>query len=133
MSRARANDEAPMVDAHVERIADLMADGAWGPVAEASMAMNAGVARGTVRKWAAMAGRLLRLTMDESKTEERRARNLATLDAVVAAAFQAGDFKATVSAVAEQNRLLGLVVQKHEVQAMTAEEADRLIAEAKKL
>jgi hypothetical protein len=43
------------------------------------------------------------------------------------------DLKSAVTACAEQAKLLGLVVQKHEIANMTPEEADRLIAEAAKL
>lgn len=122
-----------------------MVEGRW--VSGAShrfIAEKHGVAPATVKDWATSASRALRLIVAVDP-DEMRARLIATLETVVSKAmarqsatmggelYDNPDLKSAVSAIAEQAKLLGLVVQKHEVQAMTPEEADRLIEQAKKL
>lgn len=90
------------------------------------------MAESTARDWATNASRIVRLAV-QGDVEEIRARMVATLETVATCAIADEDWRTVVSAVAEQAKLLGMVVQKHEVSAMTPEEADRLIAEAAKL
>lgn len=127
-SRAREEN-----DVGVQDCVDLMVSGRWVPGKSVHViAEKHGVSWRTVENWATNASRIVRLAIQKD-TEDIRAQLVATLADIVSEARDAGDRKAAVMAVAEQAKLLGLVVQRHEVQAMTPDEADRLIAEAKKL
>jgi transposase-like protein len=87
------------------------------------IAQKHGVSPATVRDWATSASRVLRLAV-EADPEDIRARLLTTLEKVVASAmgrtspkstgdlYSNPDLKAAVSAIAEQAKLLGLVVTK---------------------
>lgn len=112
---------------------DLMVAGRWvSGRSHADVAFKHGVSPATVKDWATSASRVIRMAM-EGDLEDLRARMVATLEGITADAREAGELRAAVSAVAEQAKILGLVVQRHEVQMPTPEEADRLIAEAAKL
>lgn len=103
---------------------DLMAAGLWVPGRSHELvAAQFEVAPATVKDWATSASRILRLAVEED-AEGLRARLTATLDTIVSRALSADkpDYRAAVSAVDTHARLLGLVVQKHEV-AMTEEQA----------
>ncbi len=119
-----------------------MTTGAWVPgTSHRAVADEFEVSPKTVEGWATNASRIIRLAVAQ-EPEEIRARLLATLSTVTRMAlgrvgvnpltgdeYAAPDLKAAVSAVAEQAKLLGLVVQKHEV-AMSEDEARKVIAEA---
>lgn len=129
-SRARTRENA---DAGVSECVSLMTSGQWvSGRSHAEVARRHGVAESTARDWATNASRIVRLAV-QGDVEEIRARMVATLETVATCAIADEDWRTVVSAVAEQAKLLGMVVQKHEVSAMTPEEADRLIAEAAKL
>lgn len=122
--RTRASRE-PM-DAHVVEVAGMMAAGTWksGETAQV-LAAEHGVTVAAVEKWSAAAARMLRL-LDAPAMQALRARNVARLDEVYEDAADDGDHKARVSAIAEQNKLLGLIVQRMDVTGSTvsAEEWD---------
>jgi hypothetical protein len=124
---------------------DLMASGRWvSGRSHAVVAKQFEVSPRTVESWATNASRVLRLAV-EGDLEEIRARMIATLETIVAEAMDyqrvvtdregnseavpQADLKAAISAIDSQAKLLGLVVQKHEV-AVTDEEAAKLVAEA---
>ncbi len=111
-----------------------MTTGRWvAGASHADVALEFGVSPSTVKDWATSASRVIRLAV-EGDTQDIRARMLATLDTIVSTAmakkgvaitrsgrdvetefYPAPDLKAAVAAIAEQAKLLGLVVQKHDV------------------
>lgn len=119
-------------DAGVIECMNLMADGLWvSGKSHAEVAAKHGVSPATVKNWATNASRILRLGTEE-EAEDARARCVATLDTIVAIALQKKgirftdddeaeytlpepDLRAAVSAVGEKAKLLGLIVQKHDV------------------
>jgi hypothetical protein len=121
-------------DAGVREIMTLMTEGRWvSGSGHADIAFRYGVSPATVKDWATSASRVIRLAV-ESDPEDIRARLLSTLETVVSKAmsresatmtgelYPNPDLKSAVSAIAEQAKLLGLVVTKHEV-AMSEEQA----------
>lgn len=126
-TRARAN-----ADQGVRDCVDLMTAGQWvSGKSHADIAFKHGVSPATVKDWATSASRVIRLAM-EGDLEDIRARMVATLEGICAEARTAGEYRAAVSAVAEQAKLQGLIVNKQEI-TVSPEEADALIAEAAKL
>lgn len=103
-----------------------MAAGRWvaGETA-AALAAQHGVTLAAVEKWSAAAARMLRL-IDTPGMQALRARNVQRLDDVYDDASEDADHKARVAAIAEQNKLLGLLVQRIDVTgaAVSAEEWD---------
>lgn len=102
----------------------LMTEGLWvSGASHANIAFKHGVSPATVKDWATSASRVLRLAV-EADPEDIRARLITTLERIVQSAMSRDlpELKTAVSAVAEQAKLLGLVIQKHEV-AMTEEQA----------
>lgn len=91
-----------------------------------------GVEPSTVERWATNASRIIRASVS-GQLEDVRARMLVTLEGVIAEARAAKKHKEAIQAVDTYARLLGLMVQKHELKHMSEEEADRLLAEAAKL
>lgn len=94
-----------------------MTAGEWVPgLSHEYVARRCGVAPATVKDWATSASRVIRLAVDGDK-EDIRTRMLATLDTVIRRALgpKRGDLRAAVAAVESQAKLLGLVVQKHDV------------------
>jgi len=127
--RARTREGA---DAGIRDCLDLMTSGRWVTgKSHAAIATLHGVAETTAKDWATNASRMLRLLV-EVDVEDIRCRLVASLEGICADARDAGDHRAAVGAVDSMAKLLGLVVQKHEV-AMTPAEADAIIAEAVKL
>lgn len=113
----------------------LMADGLWvSGRSHADIAFKHGVAPATVKDWATSASRVLRLAV-ETDPEDIRARLLATLETVVSRAMSresatmAGelypnpDLKSAVAAVAEQAKILGLIVTRTQDVPLTEEQA----------
>lgn len=99
LAHARARE----VDVFVVDIARAIVDGRWGPGSDLAYAAEKGVQPGTVREWSAEAMRMLRVGHD---VDTYRSVNLVRLDEVYSTSVL--DPKARVSAVAEQNRMLGL-------------------------
>lgn len=144
----RAREDA---DAGVRDCLDLMTSGRWVTGrSHQDVAARHGVHAETVKKWATNASRIIRFAI-EGDVEDIRARMVATLDTIVAAAMNAteqhavrtedgietvqlpkADLRNAISAIETQAKLLGLVVQKHEV-AMTEDEARKILNDAKKL
>lgn len=128
-------------DAGVRDCVDLMTAGRWVTGhSNRVIAKKHGVSPATVKNWATSASRIIRASVEPDR-EDIRARMVATLDTVVARAMRlkkpvymrgdgegvttlmdAPDLRAAVAAIDTQARLLGLVVQKHEV-SMTEDEA----------
>lgn len=102
------------VDALVFEIAQRMAAGEWKPADAEQYALREGVSVSQAQAWAVRAGKFLRVA-DPSEAQMLRARNVDRLDETYQAAADDGDNKACVSAVEAQNKLLGLIVEKHEV------------------
>lgn len=110
-----------------------MSRGAWNRAALEQIAAREGADPAAVEKWASSAGRMLRLASTD-QVSALRARNVARLDEAYDLALEhevvtadgdiheSPDIRAAVAAVAEQNKLLGLIVQKHEVSGPSAEE-----------
>lgn len=139
----RAREDA---DAGVKDIVELMTSGRWVTGAShQAIAAKHHVHPETVKKWATNASRIIRFAI-EGDVEEIRARMVSTLENIVSTAMTyervitdrhgasftvaQPDLKAAVSAIDLQAKLLGLVVQKHEVQ-MTEEEARRVLSDAR--
>lgn len=98
-ARARARE----LDAIIASIARTIIDGRWRPGETVhELAAEHGVKPHRVEEWAAEAGRLIRIGPD---VETYRAVNLRRLDETYA---RAEDAKAAVSAISEQNKMLGL-------------------------
>lgn len=128
---ARTREHA---DQGVKRCIELMTEGRWVTgKSHQEIAAEFMVSPATVKDWATSASRIIRLAT-EGDREDIRARMLATLDTVVSMAmtkqsvafsrngsevtselYPNPDLKAAVAAIAEQAKLLGLVVQKHDV------------------
>ncbi len=109
-----------------------MTQGLWvSGKSHQDIAFKHGVSPATVKDWATSASRVIRLAC-EGDLEDIRARMITTLEGITADARACGEFRAAVSAVETSAKLLGLIVERHEV-APTPEEAQRLIAEAAKL
>lgn len=124
-SVARA-DQRARLDGHVIEIAGAMSAGKWVPGAShEAMAQRESVTVSAVESWSATAARMLRL-VEAPQLAALRARNVARLDDVYEDAETDGNHQARVSAIGEQNKMLGLVVQRHEVtgSTVTAEEWD---------
>lgn len=148
MRAPRAREDA---DAGVRDCLDLMTAGTWVTgTSHRDIADKHGVHPDTVKKWATNASRIIRFAI-EGDAEDIRARMLATLDTIVKKAmttrdvfttrtgddietrfYDAPNLPAAISAIETQAKLLGLVVQKHEV-AMTEAEARQVLEDAKKL
>ena len=96
-----------------------------------AVARKYGVSPTTSRDWATNASRIVRLAI-EGDVEGIRVQMLATLGTIVCRCMDSEDHKTAVSAIETQAKLLGLMVQKHEV-AVTPDEVEKLIAEAKAL
>lgn len=114
------------MDARVVEVAGLMASGKWvAGVTALALAETHGVTEHAVEKWSAAAARMLRL-IDTPGLQALRARNVQRLDDVYDDASDDADHKARVSALAEQNKLLGLLVQRIDVtgSVTSAEEWD---------
>lgn len=140
--RARVREDA---DAGVRHCLEMMVAGQWiSGQSHAEVGKRYAVSPRTVEAWATSASRVLRLTI-EGDVEDIRARMLATVDVILARSMgltvDNGDGSATgygysakdaLSAIDVKAKLLGLMVQKHEV-AVTDEEAKKLIAEIKAL
>jgi uncharacterized protein YjcR len=117
----------------------LMADGLWVTgVSNVAIAEKHGVSVATVKAWATNASRIIR-ALHEGDMEEIRARSLSTLETIVATAMRtkkavqvyrrtksgkqsmATEFmdepslSAAVAALELRAKLLGLIVQKHDV------------------
>ena len=111
---------------------DLMTSGRWVQgQSYLAVASKYGVSPTTSRDWATNASRIVRLAI-EGDVEGIRVQMLATLGTIVCRCMDAEDHKTAVSAIETQAKLLGLMVQKHEV-AVTPDEVEKLIAEAKAL
>lgn len=150
MRAPRAREDA---DAGVRDCLDLMTSGRWVTGrSHTEVAERHGVHPDTVKKWATNASRIIRFAI-EGDVEDIRARMVSTLDHIVAQAMgrtehkvvyqrdiaqrldvevAAPDLRAAVAAIETQAKLLGLVVQKHEI-AMTEEDARRILEDAKKV
>ncbi len=129
------------VDALVGEIAALMASGDWvaGETVKV-LASREGVTVSAVEKWSAAAGRLLRMTQDPKEIAAKRAQNCGRLDEVYAMALDnvvidresnvhlVPDIRGAVAAVAEQNKLLGLITEKHEVRGVTENQVNDMMA-----
>lgn len=103
-------------DRMVGEVMRLMTSGQWvSGASHADMAFKHGVCEDTVKRWAVAASRVIRAAVMVDP-EDIRARLVSTLENVVAAGMAGGELKAVVAAVAEQAKLLGLIVQKHDVQ-----------------
>lgn len=106
-----------------------MTSGQW--VSRQSLVLVAGefgVSTSTVETWATSASRIVRAAV-AGKMDEVRARMLVTLEGVIADARRAGKYREVVQAVDTYGRLLGLMVQKHEVRHMSEDEARRIADE----
>lgn len=102
-------------DAGVRHCMMLMAEGMWRTKRHrAEVAALFGVSPATVKTWATTASRVLRLSQ-EPDMEKVRARSLASLQVIVTKALAAGELRAGVSALELRAKLLGLIVQKHDV------------------
>ncbi len=124
--RARTREGA---DAGVQDCLALMTRGQWiTGRSHIDVAARHGVSPDTVKAWATSASRIVRFAM-EADVEDIRARMVSTLEGVIAEARTDGDHKAVVSAVDTQARLLGMMIQKHEV-VMTEAEAEALVKRA---
>jgi transposase-like protein len=151
MPSARAPRAREDADAGVRDCLDLMTSGR-GVTGKSHLevATRHGVHPDTVKKWSTNASRIIRFAI-EGDVEDIRARMISTLDHIVATAmvtkkvattgegrdkvaefYDAPDLRAAVAAIETQARLLGLVVQKHEV-TMTEDEARKILADAKRL
>lgn len=110
-----------------------MAAGQW--VSRQSLvqvAQEFGVTPHTVEAWATSASRIIRASVS-GHMEDIRARMLVTLEGVIAEARAAKKHKEAIQAVDTYARLLGIMVQRHELKHMTEEEADKLLLEAAEL
>lgn len=135
-TRARERTGAerrPVVDEAIREIITMVTSGQWrSGVSHAELAERHGVTEHTVSGWATQAHRLIRMCIGDG--EEVRTRLIAMLEDIHRRAigrqaatsegelYDAPDLRAAVSAVSEQAKLLGLVVQRHEVQ-MTEQQA----------
>lgn len=150
---ARAPRVREDADAGVKDCLDLMTSGRWVTgQSHLEVADRHGVHPETVKKWATNASRIIRFAI-EGDREDIRARMLATLDTIVAKAMTTQDvfttgindkgglvsefrdapnLSAATQAIETAAKLLGLVVQKHEVAAMSEEEARKVLADAAK-
>lgn len=118
--RARAR----LVDERAAEVAGLMADGRWVTgKSHAELAERWGCDMEEVRHVAQRAGQALRVLMLTDR-ESLRARNAATLEAIVADARADGEHQAAVAALNSQAKLLGLnAPERHEVATVQAVEA----------
>lgn len=131
VTRARARE----VDALVAEIAERMVSGKWvAGRSHRELAEREGATVDAVEKWAADAGRMLRM-LSPAEREDLRARNAARLDMLYDMAVSAvrvvstgdgdsevvpqPDVRAAVSALAEQGKLLGLNAPEKHVVAVT--------------
>lgn len=136
MGEERTREDA---DAGVRRCMDMMLAGEWQPGASHKLvAEEFAVSPTTVKNWATNASRIIRLCADEETREEIRTSMVMTLSRVVQEGFErkvcvmprhrdgspeyvdAPDLKAVVAAIETQAKLLGLVVQKHDVRTRPA-------------
>jgi hypothetical protein len=122
-TQARSRPTRSAADAGVRKCMDLMAAGMWvSGRSHADVAFEFGVAPATVKDWATSASRVLRLAV-QADPEDLRARLLTTLENIVCEAMKTFELKAAVSAVAEQAKLLGLIVQKTQEVPMSEDQA----------
>lgn len=128
-TRARGRADA---DIGVRDCVELMTKGLWvSGRSHQDIAFKHGVSPATVKDWATSASRVIRLAC-EGDLEDIRARMITTLEGITADARSAGEYRAAVSSVETAAKLLGLIVQKHEV-APSPEEVQKLLAEAAEL
>jgi len=125
---ARAREDA---DVQVRQCLDMMASGRW-VIGQSHLAIaeEHGVHPDTAGRWATAASRVLRIAL-EGDVEQIRAQMVATLGTIIAGTM-AGEPRTSIAAMELQSKLLGLVVQKHEV-AMTDDECRDLVQRAAKL
>lgn len=106
---------------HVDRIADRMAAGEWGPKASHDYAREFNAQPATVRGWASIASRVVHAWT----SEERGALAISTmakLDAIAEEARRDGDYKASSAALNLLSDIAGLKAPKRlEVNATIAE------------
>lgn len=120
--------EGEVPHAGTQRCVDLMTAGLWvAGRSHRELAAEFSVTEDTVKHWATAASRIIRMAVS-GDLEDIRARMLATLDTVVRMAmtrqaatmggdlYDHPDLKSAIAAIETQSKLLGLVVQKHEVQ-----------------
>jgi len=122
--RKPSREKRPKLDtgAHIDRIADAMARGAWITGASArAYAKEHGVNLDTVRGWSSTASRIVRAGTNEERAE-LTASTLAKLEVMAARAQAAGDIKAGVAALNLLSDIAGLKAPKRlEVNATIAE------------
>lgn len=114
-TRARDPDERAAASAALDQaildIARAMASGQWVTgQSHLLVTEKYGITMETARSWASDAARFLRLCVLPDAAD-LRARNTATLEAITAMALNDRDAKTAIAAIAESNRLQGLVVQ----------------------
>jgi hypothetical protein len=125
-THARTREDA---DAGVRDCVELMTSGQWVQGrSHLAIAEKHGVSPTTSRDWATNASRIVRIAI-EGDVEDIRAQMLATLGTIVCRCMDAADHRTAVSAMETQAKLLGMLVQKHEI-AVTDDEAAKLVAEA---
>jgi len=144
VTRARARE----VDALVAEIAERMVSGKWiAGRSHRELAEREGATVDAVEKWAADAGRMLRM-LSPAEREDLRARNAARLDMLYDMAVSAvevvrtgdgdaeivpqPDVRAAVSALAEQGKLLGLNAPEKHQHAHVVATYDQLDAAGKR-
>lgn len=119
-----SREKRPKLDtgAHIDRIADAMARGAWITGASArAYAKEHGVNLDTVRGWSSTASRIVRAGTNEERAELTTS-TLAKLEVMAARAQAAGDIKAGVAALSLLSDIAGLKAPKRlEVNATIAE------------
>ncbi len=133
-SRITPAREGEVPHAGTQRCVDLMTAGLWVTGrSHKELAAEFGVTEDTVKHWATAASRIIRMAVS-GDMEDIRAGMPATLDTVVRMAmtrqaatmdgdlYDNPDLKAAIAAIEAQSKLLGLVVQKHEV-SYTEEQA----------
>ncbi len=115
--RKPSREKRPKLDtgAHIDRIADAMARGAWITGASArAYAKEHGVNLDTVRGWSSTASRIVRAGTNEERAE-LTASTLAKLEVMAARAQAAGDIKAGVAALNLLSDIAGLKITKVEL------------------
>jgi hypothetical protein len=126
--RARTRSNA---DLGVDECVQMMTSGLWiSGQSAAAVAKKHGVSPCIGRQWAATASRIVRAAVS-GDLEELRARMVATLETIIAGSVGV-EGRTAIAAIDTQAKLLGLVVQKHEV-AMTDDECRDLVQRAAKL
>jgi hypothetical protein len=111
-ARASLSVARARIDALVSEIAGLMASGKWTPgETTAELAAREGMSVIALEKHAATAGRLLRLGRSED-AEAARGENVARLQRIAEKAEKARDYRSAVGAIAEEDKLRGLIVDR---------------------